>query len=176
MARLVAKAIEDKPAMGIALMLLTYLCFSFIDTSAKWLALAGLSAFQLSFMRYFGHFAISLGRIAKGGISRDRFATSHFWLVMLRGGSARRIDGPQFHCPSVYSPDPYLDHPVFFADHHLRPFGTDAGRESRDMALDGNRYRVHRHFDCDHGPLMRPFTGRYCCRCSMRLPLHCIRS
>ena len=86
MARLVAKAIEDKPAMGIALMLLTYLCFSFIDTSAKWLALAGLSAFQLSFMRYFGHFAISLGRIAKGGISRDRFATSHFWLVMLRGG------------------------------------------------------------------------------------------
>lgn len=85
MARLVAKENEDKPALGIAFMLGAYLCFSFIDTSAKWLALAGLSAFQLSFMRYFGHFAISLTRIARGGISRDRFGTSHIGLVMLRG-------------------------------------------------------------------------------------------
>ena len=86
MARLVAKENEDRPALGIAFMLVAYLFFSFIDTSAKWLALAGLSAFQLSFMRYFGHFVISLGRIAKGGVSRDRFGTSHMGLVLLRGG------------------------------------------------------------------------------------------
>ena len=47
--------------LGIGLMLLAYFCFSNIDTSAKWLAAAGIPAMQLAFMRYFGHFAISFG-------------------------------------------------------------------------------------------------------------------
>ncbi len=85
LAKIAAKAKEDKPLVGMVFMLITYLMFSCIDTSAKWLALAGLSAFQISFMRYFGHFAISLGLISKGGISLERFTTDHMGLVVLRG-------------------------------------------------------------------------------------------
>ena len=48
-------------------MLVAYLFFSFIDTGSKWLALFGLSVFQLSFMRYFGHFVISLGIMTQKG-------------------------------------------------------------------------------------------------------------
>lgn len=36
------------------------LCFTGIDTSAKWLIVAGLPALQVVFARYAGHFAISL--------------------------------------------------------------------------------------------------------------------
>ena len=46
--------------------------------------MAGLPAFQLAFMRYAGHFVISIGVIAKDGISRDRFQTDHKWQVISR--------------------------------------------------------------------------------------------
>ncbi len=85
MARPAARANEDRPLQGIALMLLAYLMFSFIDVSAKWLALFGLPALQLAFMRYFGHFVISTGLIMRGGISFDRFSTHRLGLVILRG-------------------------------------------------------------------------------------------
>ena len=84
MARLVAKANEDRPVLGIALMLVAYFMFSFIDTSAKWLVLGAIPAMQVVFMRYAGHFVISLALIAKGGWSRDRFATDHMSLVIIR--------------------------------------------------------------------------------------------
>lgn len=71
--------------MGIGLMLLAYFVFSFIDTSAKWLALLGLPALQLSFMRYVGHFVISLCLIAQGGFDLNRFLTEKMLLVVLRG-------------------------------------------------------------------------------------------
>ena len=70
--------------LGIVMMLVAYLLFAFIDTSAKWLVIGGLHAFQLSFMRYAGHFAISLFDVGRGGISRDRFATDQLGLVVLR--------------------------------------------------------------------------------------------
>lgn len=70
---------------GIVLMLLAYLCFSGIDTSAKWLVLAGLPSLQLAFMRYIGHFAISLILLGKSEFSLSSFGSDKFGLVVLRG-------------------------------------------------------------------------------------------
>ncbi len=70
---------------GIVLMLLAYLCFSGIDTSAKWLVLAGLPSLQLAFMRYIGHFAISLILLGKSDLSLSSFGSDKFGLVVLRG-------------------------------------------------------------------------------------------
>lgn len=65
-------------------MLGAWLIFSWVDTGAKWLAVAGIPAFQLAFMRYAGHFVISIGVIAKGGFKLDRFKTGHLWQVISR--------------------------------------------------------------------------------------------
>jgi drug/metabolite transporter (DMT)-like permease len=85
MAKLAIRQNQDLPMLGIALMLAAYFFFSFIDTSAKWLSLAGLPALQLAFMRYFGHFVISVGIIARGGVSGERFGAEHLGLVIFRG-------------------------------------------------------------------------------------------
>ena len=66
-------------------MLIAYLPFSFIDVGAKWLGLLGLSALQLAFMRYIGHFVISTAIIIKGGTSLDRFGSDQIGLVVVRG-------------------------------------------------------------------------------------------
>lgn len=84
MSGLTAEANEDRVMAGILLMLGAYLFFAFVDISAKWLALAGLPALQLSFMRYLGHFLISLILIGKGGISFNRFSSDRMVLVVLR--------------------------------------------------------------------------------------------
>lgn len=60
-----AEARQDRVGLGIAMILLSWLFFSFVDSSVKWLVLLGLSAFQLAFMRYAVHFAIS---VAAGGV------------------------------------------------------------------------------------------------------------
>lgn len=75
---------EDKVLPGIILMLLAYLVFSFIDTSTKWLALAGLAPLQLAFMRYFGHFAISLAFVGRSGVSLKCATPRLTWLVIFR--------------------------------------------------------------------------------------------
>lgn len=85
MVGLAAKALEDKPLAGIALMLLAYLLFSFIDTGSKWLAVFGLPALQLSFMRYFGHLAISIGLVGYHGFHVEQFKCERPVLVVTRG-------------------------------------------------------------------------------------------
>lgn len=85
MVGLAAKANEDRALLGIGFMLIAYLAFSCIDTSVKWLALLGLPALQLAFMRYAAHFLISLFLIGQGGFTRDRFSTEKMPLVILRG-------------------------------------------------------------------------------------------
>lgn len=74
----------DLPRLGILMMLVAWFIFSFVDTGAKWLAMAGIPAFQLTFMRYAGHFGISIAMIARGGVTADRFKTDHLWAVVSR--------------------------------------------------------------------------------------------
>ena len=85
MSRLTAKANENRPVLGIFLMLAAFFFFSMIDTSVKMLTILGIPAMQLAFMRYFGHVVISLGLIARGGFSFDRFGSEKLFLVILRG-------------------------------------------------------------------------------------------
>lgn len=66
------------------MMLAAWCLFSFVDTGAKWLAVAGIGASQLAFMRYAGHFVISIGMIARGGFTLDRFKTDHLWALISR--------------------------------------------------------------------------------------------
>jgi drug/metabolite transporter (DMT)-like permease len=79
-----AGSTADLPRLGIMMMLGAWLFFSVVDTSAKWLAVAGIPAFQLAFMRYASHFVISIAVIAKGGVTVDRFKTDHLWQVVSR--------------------------------------------------------------------------------------------
>ncbi len=79
-----AQAIEDRPQLGILMMLAAWFLFAVVDTSAKWLVLAAFPAFQLAFMRYAVHFVISIGVIAKDGFDLSRFQTNHLWQVLSR--------------------------------------------------------------------------------------------
>ena len=85
MAVLSARANEDRPLVGIVLMLFAFFAFSLIDVNAKWLAFIGLPALQLAFMRYAGHFVISSLLIVRGGLEISRFGTDHLMLVLIRG-------------------------------------------------------------------------------------------
>lgn len=80
----IAQSNADLPRLGILMMLGAWLFFAVVDTGAKWLAVAGIPAFQLAFMRYASHFVISIGVIAKGGFTADRFHTDHKWQVISR--------------------------------------------------------------------------------------------
>lgn len=51
---------EEKPAAALGLMAVSVFFFTCIDSSAKWLILAGLPALQVVFARYAGHFIVSL--------------------------------------------------------------------------------------------------------------------
>ena len=76
---------QARALFGIILMLIAYLIFSFIDVSAKWLAMAGLPAMQLAFMRYVGHMAISTGLLVRDGDLGSLFRTKYLLVVMFRG-------------------------------------------------------------------------------------------
>jgi len=58
--RTVAAPREERTTLGVGLMALAILCFTCIDTSAKWLIAAGLPALQVVFVRYAGHFLLAL--------------------------------------------------------------------------------------------------------------------
>lgn len=51
---------EDRAAAGVLTMLFAVVFFTCIDTSAKWLVLAGLPVIQVVFVRYFGHFVYAM--------------------------------------------------------------------------------------------------------------------
>jgi drug/metabolite transporter (DMT)-like permease len=75
--------IEDRARTGIAMMLVAWVLFSFVDTSAKWLGALALPAVQIAFFRYLGHFVISSVIVLR---DPDRLRIPpHFLLVSLRG-------------------------------------------------------------------------------------------
>ena len=51
---------EDRTALGLGLMAGAVVFFTMIDTSAKWLVLAGLPALQVVFVRYLVHLILSM--------------------------------------------------------------------------------------------------------------------
>ncbi len=64
--------------------LAAYAFFSLVDTSVKWLVLAGLPAFQLAFMRYLPHFIISTVLLLRKGDGWNSFQSAHMGLVLFR--------------------------------------------------------------------------------------------
>lgn len=64
--------------------LAAYAFFALIDTSVKWLVIAGLPAFQVAFMRYFPHLIISTVLLLRKGDGWSSFQSACFGLVMLR--------------------------------------------------------------------------------------------
>ncbi len=51
---------EDRVAAGVLTMFCAVVFFTCIDTSAKWLVLAGFPVMQVVFVRYFGHFLYAM--------------------------------------------------------------------------------------------------------------------
>lgn len=80
-----AKANQDRATLGILMTLGAYAFFTLIDTSVKWLLIAGLPAFQLAFMRYLPHFMISTFMLLRKGDGWNSFQSAHMNLVLLRG-------------------------------------------------------------------------------------------
>ncbi|THH36258.1 DMT family transporter [Aliishimia ponticola] len=64
-------------------MLVTWLTFAVLDTSAKWAAVAGLPAAQIAFFRYIGHFGISAALTMRD--PDNRRLPPQFGLLTLRG-------------------------------------------------------------------------------------------
>ncbi len=75
--------IEDRRVLGIGLGLVSYFLFTCIDGSAKWLALAGIPAVQIAFLRYSVHLGISLAiNIPRTGTTV--FRSANLPLALLR--------------------------------------------------------------------------------------------
>ena len=75
---------SDNPILGIILILAAFFIFSFIAASGKWLIIAGIAPMQMVFMRYFGHFIISLAILTRNGFRVSNFCTDKYPLVILR--------------------------------------------------------------------------------------------
>lgn len=76
--------VEDRVLKGIVLMMLAFLVFTGIDTSAKWLSLAGMATLQIVFVRYAVHALISL-LVVLPQEGRALFHTENMKLEVLRG-------------------------------------------------------------------------------------------
>jgi drug/metabolite transporter (DMT)-like permease len=76
--------VEERGSLGISLILLAFLLFTAIDTSAKWLAIAGIPTTEIIFVRYAVHFALIVGfflPVRRGALMR----TKNIKLEVLRG-------------------------------------------------------------------------------------------
>ncbi|WP_372574202.1 DMT family transporter [Ruegeria jejuensis] len=82
-----APVLSDRPTLGIVMMLTAYLLFSVVDTSVKWMLALGLPALQLAFLRYAGHFVISLSEAGLRGLGPIAPIRRHFGLLTLRAAA-----------------------------------------------------------------------------------------
>jgi drug/metabolite transporter (DMT)-like permease len=76
--------IEDRRLLGIGLVLAAFLCFTTIDTSAKWMTTHGLPTLEVVFVRYSVHFALIAGLILPR-YGRVLLRTGNLRLELLRG-------------------------------------------------------------------------------------------
>ena len=83
--QLAAETRADRVGLGIGLILLAFFCFAAVDTTVKWLSLAGLSAMQLAFMRYFIAFLLSVLRGLQHGQIFEWRERRVMMLVLTRG-------------------------------------------------------------------------------------------
>jgi drug/metabolite transporter (DMT)-like permease len=76
--------VEDRRSLGIGLLVFAQLFFAGLDTSAKWLAEAGIPTGEIVFMRYAVHVGLIVALIApiRG---RALFRTGNWKLEVLRG-------------------------------------------------------------------------------------------
>ena len=77
---------QDRAGLGIALILTAWLLFTVVDTTVKWLVLAGLAAFQLAFLRYAVSFGLTLIVGAGSGRLFGRVTALQAALLCLRAG------------------------------------------------------------------------------------------
>ena len=68
--------IQERRSLAIFLMLGAFLCFTLIDTCAKWLVLSGMPPLEVAFVRYAGHLAIMAGLVPPSG-----------WRTVMRTGA-----------------------------------------------------------------------------------------
>jgi len=81
-----APPLADRRLTGIVLIVVAYCCFAVIDSSAKWLGLAGLPIMQVVFLRYAGSlFAVGAFYLPKQGIALIK--TRSFRTELLRAGA-----------------------------------------------------------------------------------------
>ncbi|QQR35612.1 DMT family transporter [Devosia oryziradicis] len=78
--------IEERRLLGIGLALAAYFLFVCLDSSAKWLALAGLPALQIMFVRYAVHLGLAAAiNLPTKGVGLVR--TNNFWLEIARAAA-----------------------------------------------------------------------------------------
>ncbi|MEM9047456.1 MAG: DMT family transporter [Pseudomonadota bacterium] len=78
-----ARPREDRALLGLAIMVFAVISFTDIDTSGKWLILAGIPALQAVFFRYAGHLLLALlVFLPMQGIGA--FRSHRPWLQLLR--------------------------------------------------------------------------------------------
>jgi drug/metabolite transporter (DMT)-like permease len=78
------KPIEDRRLLGISLIMLAVLCFTLIDTSAKWLVSSGMPTLEVVFVRYLGQLAI-FSVLLVTSRARELLVTRSPALTILRG-------------------------------------------------------------------------------------------
>jgi len=77
---------EDRLLAGAGIMAAAVLCFTAIDTSAKWMSLAGLPVLQIVFARYFGHFLVATA-VFLPREGREAFVSRRPWLQAARSAA-----------------------------------------------------------------------------------------
>lgn len=82
--RAATPATTDSTNRAITLVLIAYLLFAMVDTTTKWLIAAGLTVFQLAFMRYAVHLGITLAETIARGRSAVRTPGKTRAIMVLR--------------------------------------------------------------------------------------------
>ena len=78
------KPIEDRRLLGITLVMLAVLCFTLIDTSAKWLVSSGTPTLEVVFVRYLVQLVIFSALLGTGR-ARELLVTRNPPLTIIRG-------------------------------------------------------------------------------------------